>query len=337
MAKITYNICVLIVTYSNRWQFLSQVLKRVGTLENVTDIVVVDNASAYSVAENCRQLADERIKVITNKENLGSAGGYKVGLEYFKQDCAADFVWLLDDDNQPAVDALDQLTGAWSSIPLSDDRKALFSLRPDRKQHVRIAEGKNANRFFSAENSFMGFNLLRIPFNQYYKLRDRFIKGGTFKEKALMPYAPYGGMFFHKRMLDLIGYPEESFFVYADDSEYTYRITKKGGQIWLIPASRIKDVDTSYGINYTRHFWRSVYLDLWSFRTYYQVRNSVYFYDQVNVDNRLVYGLNKWLFLTGQWLISRITAKQANYSKLLKAVEDGLSGRLGMVNPEKYS
>lgn len=152
-----------------------------------------------------------------------------------------------------------------------------------------------------------------------------------------MPYAPYGGMFFHRRMIDLIGYPQENFFVYADDSEYTHRITKKGGQIWLIPASQIADVDTSYGISYARHFWRSVYLDLWSFRTYYQVRNSVYFYDRMNVTNRLVYGINKCLFLAGQWLISRVTAKQANYKKFLKAVEDGLSGRLGMVNPEKYS
>lgn len=337
MAKITYNICVLIVTYGDRWQFLSQVLKRVGTFENVTDIVVIDNASVYSVAERCGLLADERIKVITNKENLGSAGGYKIGLKYFREERAAEFVWLLDDDNQPSADALAELTAAWSSIPGTDDQKALFSLRQDRKQHVMIAQGEDANRFFSAENSFMGFNLFRIPFNQYYKLRDRFVKPGAFKEKALIPYAPYGGMFFHKRMLDLIGYPEERFFVYADDSEYTCRITKKGGKIWLVPSSQITDVDTSYGIRYVRHFWRSVYLDLWSFRTYYQVRNSVYFYDRLNVSNRLVYGINKWLFLTGQWLISRITAKQANYRKFLEAVEDGLAGRLGIVNPEKYS
>lgn len=337
MAKTTYDICVLIVTYSNRWQFLAQVLQRVTAFENVTDIVVVDNASVYSVAENCKLLTDERIKVITNTENLGSAGGYKIGLEYFNLNTSAKFVWLLDDDNQPAEDALEKLTEAWTSIAGPDDRKALFSLRPDRKQHVMIAQGEDAKRFFSVSNSFMGFNLFHVPFNQYYKLRDRFVKHGVFKEKAMMPYAPYGGMFFHKLLVDLIGYPEESFFVYADDSEYTHRITEKGGRIWLIPASQITDVDTSYGIGYTRRFWRSVYLDLWSFRTYYQVRNSVYFYDRVNVTNRMVYGLNKWLFLSGQWLISRITAKQANYSKLLKAVEDGLVGRLGMVNPEKYS
>lgn len=337
MAKTTYNICVLIVTYGNRWQFLEQVLTRVLTFENVKDILVVDNASVYSVAENCGRLADQRINVITNADNLGSAGGYKQGLEHFYHDTSADFVWLLDDDNQPAIAALDELIDSWPSIAGSDDSKALFSLRPDRKQHVKIAGGEDASRFFAIENSFMGFHLFRIPLNQLYKLRDRFIKPGAVKNKAWMPYVPYGGLFLHRRMVSLIGYPEESFFVYADDSEYTYRITKNGGKIWLIPASQVRDVDTSYGTSYKQHFWRSVYLDLWSFRTYYQVRNSVYFHDRVQVTNRTLYDINRWLFLKGQLLISKLSGKEANYTKLLKAVEDGLTGRLGVVNPEKYN
>jgi GT2 family glycosyltransferase len=337
MAKITYNICVLIVTYSNRWQFLEQVLKGVTALENVTDVIVVDNASTYSVAQNCELLQDQRIKVITNTDNLGSAGGYKMGLEYFMKQTEANFVWLLDDDNLPAPDALEKLTEIWPAIPSPDDQKALFSLRPDRKQHVRVAQGEDANRFFLVRNSFMGFNLFRIPVNQYYKLREKFIKPGPVKEKVPMPYAPYGGMFFHKDMVRLIGYPDADFFVYADDSEYTYRMTEKGATIWLIPSSQITDIDKSYGIKYVKHIWRSIYLDLWSFRTYYQVRNSVYFYDRVNVSNTVVYGMNKWLFLKGQWIISKLTAKEENYKKLLTAIQDGLSAKLGMVNPEKYS
>lgn len=337
MAKITYNICVLIVTYSNRWQFLEQVLRRVITLENVTNVVVVDNASAYSVSSSCLELNDERISVITNAENLGSAGGYKAGLRYFVQKTEADFVWLLDDDNQPAQNALQKLLEAWEHIPGVTDRKALFSLRPDRKQHVRIAQGENANRFYLVENSFMGFNLFRVPFNQYYKLRDKFKKAEALKEKTPVPFAPYGGMFFHRKLVDLIGYPDERFFVYADDSEFTYRVTQQGGTIWLISGSKITDIDKSYGISYVRRFWRSIYLDLWSFRTYYQVRNSVYFYHQVTVKNGVIYRINKWLFLTGQWLISRLTSRQENYKKLVRAVDDGVAGRLGIINPEKYS
>lgn len=337
MAKITYNICVLIVTYSNRWQFLEQVLRGVKALENVTDVIVVDNASAYDVAQNCALMQDERIKVITNPENLGSAGGYKQGLEYFINHTSANFVWLLDDDNLPAADALQELTAAWPAVPGDDEQKALFSLRPDRLQHVRVAQGADANRFFLAKDSFMGFNLFRIPLNRYHKFLDKFKAPVGLMDKAPMPYAPYGGMFFHRSMVLLIGYPEESFFVYADDSEYTYRITEKGGQIWLIPSSRITDIDQSYGIKYVRRFWRSIYLDLWSFRTYYQVRNSVCFFSRTNVDRPVIFAMNKWLFLSGQWIISKLTGKQENYRKLLKAIDDGLSGRLGKVAAEKIS
>ncbi|WEK19602.1 MAG: glycosyltransferase [Candidatus Pedobacter colombiensis] len=337
MAKITYNICVLIVTYSNRWQFLEQVLKGVTALENVTDVIIVDNASTYNVAQNCALLLDSRIKVLTHTENLGSSGGYKAGLECFMKETEANFVWLLDDDNLPAPDALEKLTDVWASTQADDDQKALFSLRLDRKQHVQIGQGEDANRFLLVKNSFMGFNLFRVPVNQYYKFRDSFNKQRDFKEKAAMAYAPYGGMFFHKRMVDLIGYPDERFFVYADDSEYTYRMTEKGSTIWLVPASQITDVDKSYGIKYVKHFWRSMYLDLWSFRTYYQVRNSIYFYSRFNVTNHTIYGINKRLFLLKQWLISKLTAKQTNYKKLLGAIQDGLEGKLGMVNPEKYS
>ena len=329
MAKITYNICVLIVTYSNRWQFLEQVLLRVTSLKNVTNIIVVDNASVYSVEQKCAGIQDERIKVITHTENLGSAGGYKAGLEYFTEETQANFVWLLDDDNLPNRDALSLLTNSWASITSPDDQKALISLRLDRQSHVKIAQGENANRFFLVDNSFMGFNFFRIPLNQYYKLRDKFIKREAFKEKALMPYAPYGGMFFHKSVIRLIGYPNEDFFVYADDSEYTYRITLNGGNIWLVPASQIVDIDKSYSINYVKHFWRSVYLDLWSFRTYYLMRNSIYFFAKFNITNRLVYGVNKYLFLFGQWLLSKLTSKQENYKKLLMAVKDGINGNLG--------
>lgn len=337
MAKITYNICVLIVTYSDRWQFLEQVITRVSTFENVTNIVIVDNASTYSVAENCARLGDQRIKVLTNADNLGSAGGYKLGLEYFKLHTDAEFVWLLDDDNQPVAGALQELTDAWAVTTGAEDRKALFSLRPDRKQHVMIAHGADVNRFFAAKNSFMGFHLFRIPVNQYAKLKAKFAKAGSLKKMVQMPYVPYGGLFFHKKMIDLIGYPEEQFFVYADDSEYTCRITKKGGRIWLIPSSKITDVDTSYGISYHRRLWRSVYLDLWGFRTYYQVRNSVYFYDRMNVTSPFLYGINKWMFLTGLWVVSLVSGKRKNYGKFLNAIDDGIAGRLGMVNSEKYS
>lgn len=334
MAKIAYNICVVTVTYGDRWQFLEQVIKAVLTLENVTNLIVIDNASVYNVGDKCSEMGDARIKVIPQQENIGSAGGYKIGLEYFKNNTQADFVWLLDDDNLPNKGALEKLTDEWYSISGEEDKKALFSLRTDRKQHINIARGVDPTRYYLIPNGFMGFNLFRIPLNQFLKIRDKFIQSKPFKRKAIMPYVPYGGLFFHKSMIGNIGYPNERFFLYADDSEYTYRITEGGGTIWLIPASQITDIDRSVGTKYKHRFWRSIFLDLWSFRAYYQVRNSVFFYSRITVRNDIIYNINKWVYLHVQYLISIFTSKQENYKKLLKAINDGLSGKLGVAESE---
>ena len=63
------------------------------------------------------------------------------------------------------------------------------------------------------------------------------------KNWGTVPVAPYGGLFFHKKLIDIIGYPMEDLFLYQDDFEYTYRITKNGGKIYLILNSTVKDLE----------------------------------------------------------------------------------------------
>ena len=36
--------------------------------------------------------------------------------------------------------------------------------------------------------------------------------------------AQYGGLFFNKKLLDVIGYPNEKLYLYCDDYEWTYAI-----------------------------------------------------------------------------------------------------------------
>lgn len=328
MTKITYNVCVLTVTYGNRWAFLEQVLTRVLSFHQVAGVVVVDNHSDYDIGNQLRLLNDSRLTLLRQQENSGSAGGYKRGIEHVMAHPAYDFIWFLDDDNLPHEDALTHLTAAWNNIGLSFDKKALCCLRLDRKNQIQIARGSDPYQYYLVPNNFMGFNIFRVFINQYRKLSDRLTDKKKYSLKAAkLPYVPYGGLFIHKEMTGLIGYPDERFFVYVDDSDYTYRITKNGGEIWLIPESTITDVDTSQGIDYKARPWRSAVLDLWNFRTYYQVRNRMYFYSRNAVTNRFTFALNKWLYLTGQYIISVITKKQAVYKKLKDAIQDGIDGR----------
>jgi GT2 family glycosyltransferase len=336
MANIKYKVCVLTVTYANRWQFLEQVLNRLLPLAQVTQVVVVNNASAYSVNDKVAGLNDNRVVVLNNKENIGSAGGYKQAIEYARQQTDADMVWLLDDDNMPAENALAGLLAKWDEIRGENNKKALYCLREDRLPHVKIARGENPARYYLVPNNFMGFSIFNVLKNRGYKKNDKFGPGVPYQDKAMMPYVPYGGLLMHRSLVEVIGYPDEKFFVYVDDSEYTYRITQSGAVIWLIPACKVIDIDQSQGINYQPKPFHSHLLDLWSFRTYYAIRNRMYFYSKVATRSRLVFKLNKCLYLGYLWIVSKLSYKQKEYNKLVAAVNDGLNGKLGKAAPEKF-
>jgi GT2 family glycosyltransferase len=336
MANIKYKVCVLTVTYANRWQFLGQVLNRLLPLAQVTQVVVVNNASAYNVDDKVAGLNDNRVVVLNNEENIGSAGGYKQAIEYAYQQTGADMVWLLDDDNMPAENALAGLLAKWDEIEGENNKKALYCLREDRLPHVKIARGENPERYYLVPDNFMGFSVFNVLKNRGYKKNDRFGAGVPYQDKAMMPYVPYGGLLMHRSLVEVIGYPDEKFFVYVDDSEYTYRITQSGAVIWLIPTCRVIDIDQSQGINYRSKPFHSHLLDLWSFRTFYAIRNRMYFYSKVAIRSRLVFKLNKSLYLGYLWVVSRLSSKQKEYNKLVAAVNDGLSGKLGKAAPEKF-
>jgi GT2 family glycosyltransferase len=336
MANIKYKVCVLTLTYANRWQFLEQVLNRVLAFEHVIQVVVVNNASLYNVSEEVAIMNDARVTVLNNDENLGSAGGYKQAIDYAVKNCDADFIWLLDDDNVPEPNVLPDLLGIWDEIPGDNNKKALFCLRDDRPIHVKIAKGEDPSRYYLVKNSFMGFSLFNILRNRYYKLSDKGKEQRTYKKYVQMPYVPYGGLLFHHSMVEVIGLPNTDFFVYVDDSEYTYRITQNKGAIWLIPSCRVVDVDKSQGIGYQKKLFHSKLLDQWSFRTYYTVRNWVYFYSGAVIQNNLLFKINKTLYLAQLRIISLLSSKTDQYKKLRSAANDGLNERLGKVNPEKF-
>lgn len=328
-----YKICIVTLTYGNRQHLLKQVLARTLALPQVVKAVVVNNASMQPIAS---LLQDDRVTVLNNTENEGSAGGYHQGIKYAFEHVDCDFVWLLDDDNVPDENALELLLAQWPGIDVPDNKKALFCLRDDRVQHLRIARGEDPYRYYLVNDNFLGFHLFRIFINRYYKWRDRSVKQKDFKTRVKMPYVPYGGLLLHKKLIADIGYPKQDFFLYVDDSEYSYRITQNGGTIWLVPAAKVVDIDKSQGINYKKQFMHAQLLDEWSFRTYYHIRNRMYFYSRVAIKNKVMFGINKVIYLAYLYVISVLSNKTAQYKKLLVAVNDGLNGNLGKANLEKF-
>jgi len=304
--------------------------------QQIKKIIIVDNNSVEESTKRLERLAallKNKLKVIYSAENTGSAGGYKRGLQeaYNCKDC--EFIWLLDDDNKTERDALNILTNTWNKIKEThkEGKIALLSLREDREQYVRAAQGESVEKWFGRENSFLGFHFLDLPSKILKKIKvEKKYNRKEYLGKVSVPYAPYGGLFFHKKLLQEIGWPKEEFFLYGDDHEFTHRVSQRGGKIFLVPNSKIIDIDTSWHLKDKRGQLEA-FLNGDNLRVYYAIRNRVFFEKNNLVTNRFAHNINKLIYLVLFWCLSKLKGKEEKYVLISRAVKDGSKGRLGEI------
>ncbi len=327
------NIFVVTVTYGNRFHLLKKVIDS-ALSEGVAKVIVVDNNSVPESREKLneyeKQLGNKKIEVLYLNENYGSAGGFKRGLEEAYNDSECDFIWLLDDDNQPQKDSLKVLYEVWDNLEdeNKEEKVSLLSYREDRGPYKEAVMTNNPNLVLGRKNSFLGFHIADLPKKVLRRFKRKFgIR--TFKEDKNIKFgkvsvAPYGGMFFHKNLIDSIGYPNEKFYLYADDYEWSYRITKNGGGIYLILDSLVNDIDTSWNISRNNETSVSIIATGSDFRVFYSIRNRVFFETKNLVESNLIYKLNIYFY---HFLI--FIANSKKYSLIKNAIRDGRECELG--------
>jgi GT2 family glycosyltransferase len=340
------KVFVVTVTYGNRFHFLKQVID--SALNNgVYKVIIVDN---FSEPESRNKLMEYekalngKIKVLYLNYNYGSAGGFKRGLKEAKSDPECEFIWLLDDDNKPLDGSLEILMDFWNSLEIEDkeEKVALLSFRFKRQPLAKEAINRDQPELvLGLRNSFLGFHVKELHkkiwryLKRNLKLRNQYMKYDLNKYLnkpfGIVPVAPYGGLFIHKAILDKIGYPNENLYLYEDDHEWTYRITKSGGKIYLILDSKIEDLEMPW---YFRENPRETNFSIIAksdpYRVYYGVRNRVFFEINNLVDNRIIYWSNVFVYLL---LIS--FSSRRNIRLIIKAIKDGYKGKLGNIELTK--
>lgn len=326
------KVCAVIVTYGDRIHLLKQVMDTCYK-EGANNIIVVDNDSEQNSKIELKKYEKEnkdKLKVIYLNENTGSAGGFKRGLQEAYNDSDCEFIWLLDDDNQPQKYSLKVLKDFWNDLNQEDknEKVSLLSYRKDRVAYKEAVMTNNLNLVLGRKNSFLGFHIIDLP-KKVLKVIKRKFGLKTFIENTnvksgKVSVGPYGGMFFHKNLIDSIGYPKEEFYLYADDHEWSYRITKNGGGIYLVLDSLVDDIDTSWNVSKDRKKSFQVIATGSEFRMYYSVRNRVFFESSNLVLNELVYKLNIFIFS----ILVKL-ADKSNQKVFKKAINDGLLNKMG--------
>jgi GT2 family glycosyltransferase len=329
----TTKICVVTVTYGSRGHLLTQVIDALSkSTVRVDSVVIVDNGSNGSF-ENILSLGVCKIDIIKNEINMGSAAGFKHGL-HKASESGCDLVWLLDDDNIPEPCALEKILEKREM--LGNNKMHVFaSQRLGREKYV-----KAANTNFNLEvkkNAFLGFSVTDLP----SRLLRKFLVNSKFAPEHLnkigvkqIGYGIYGGLLLHHHWLEKKLYPDERLYLYMDDTEYTTRLIRNGAHIYLVPDSKIKDIDISWSQKSLKQRTPILDMNVDIKKLYYTIRNSCFLSKERFVDNRVLFLINMVIFMALMFIkgiLSGISFPLMinRYKLIFHAVSDGIKNRLG--------
>ena len=197
--EIEKNVCAVVVTY-NRKEMLKTCIQKLKEQEGADcDILVVDNASTDGTKEYIAPLVDgERVRYQRTVSNIGGAGGFRVGMEIAVLH-GYDYLWIMDDDTYVYKDSLRTLLDA--------DEK----LKGDYGFLSSIADWKDGTP--------CNMNRQRVsiskPISDYVA------------DLVEIKMATFVSFFIKSSIMRKVGLPIKEFFIWADDLEFSRRISKR--------------------------------------------------------------------------------------------------------------
>lgn len=327
------DICSITVTYGRRFHFvqgLIQALRR----EGIQNIVVVNNGCPKNVEEKlveyCR---DEQVILKTLDQNLGAAKGFKEGL-LAALETSASFFWLLDDDNLLEPGILKKVTTYWETYQKIDkpSKTAFFCYREDQFQHKFLQRAGNGLSILPPVNAFLGFHIKKIFELVRHRSSKKKVKQTLFDEVQMIPTdaAFYGGLYIHRKLLEDIKLPNESYYFYADDWEFTNQVIKKGGEIFLLSNCVVKDQSTSANFSKRKNLFYHIIFEFdTDERAYYYARNVSFFEQHHRLVSPWMRMLNKWSVLGILLLFSLFNGQFKRFKIVLSALGDAQKNRMG--------
>lgn len=237
------KVLAVVVTYNRKALLLECIDALLAQDFSDLNILIVDNASTDGTGDAVAPYLDKIIYQNTGA-NLGGAGGFQFGLRFAAEN-GYDYAWIMDDDCIPYPDSLSTLFSATASLG---------------------RYGYVASKVMWTDGSLCNMN---IP-------RDRELKSIDFSAYStdLIPSgaATFVSVLFPVSVIREVGLPIKEFFIWADDLEYTRRISLRF-PCYVIPSSVVlHKCTTNNGSNI------STDEDARISRYKYAYRNEVYLY-----------------------------------------------------------
>ncbi|HRX25149.1 MAG TPA: glycosyltransferase [Chitinophagales bacterium] len=320
------KVIALVVTYADRWSQVKACLNALNKEPLVARVILVDNASTYSIQEPANEQELRKTTVLSMPANTGSAGGFRAGLEYISLHFPDLLVLLLDDDNLLAEGLLEQLLLVHASM-IGDKTGAVFPYRPERPYMRSVMQGKKVYEALPMKNSFYGFHWKKL----WYKLfhingQKRF---GCTGKICSLPFAPYGGMLFRAADLQVTGLPDPAYFVYMDDFDFSYRFIQEGGKLLMISDVTMLEEGENWQEEAKSSSRVPRVLRDQGWRNLINLRNNAYFSRHRLADSTFVFLLNMWTFRSLLFLMALVSGHLKSWKKVEANIRSGLRGELG--------
>ena len=283
------TVAAVVVTY-NRADLLAGMLAGLAAMDRQPDaVIVVDNASTDHTQQVLAAATNPGLHVERMSENLGGAGGFHHGTRV-AHERGHDRIWLMDDDVVPAPDCL--------TVLMAHDEACLMAVREDRSG--ALVE-KAATRFD-----------LRRPWAVKPKTGMVETEYGT---RAAMPElvelhnVAFEGFLVRREVIDRIGLPDPSFFIFYDDVDFALRARRAGWRIWAVrDAVLVRQLDFDQ-----QH-------DLAGWKGYFMYRNLFAVHRRYG-ENALVRA-KPWLVTLAVLLLSPLRGGRSEARNVVRALRD---------------
>lgn len=284
------RVAALVVTY-NRLNLLKECIEALKSQSTRPEAIIVVNNGSTDGTE--AWLASQNDLIIYNQQNVGGAGGFNRGIkEAF--DAGFDWIWVMDDDGYPALNCLEMLIETMAKKP---DVNVWGCIVLDRDDPSNLA-----------------FNCEQVTNNAGE------INWGM---EFIINWAPFfNGVIFSRDIVQKVGYPNPSLFIWGDEVDYFERMKRQGNIVSTTKAIFYHPKDRLYS---TTHRDQYVYDGPLGWKAYCFFRNRAYL-------GRKYYNRTETGSLLNQfrYLYNKLPVKEflGSVPLLLKAHWDGLNYNL---------
>lgn len=209
------------------------------------EIIIVDNGSAEDFLKLKKTYIEDDVIVINSGDNLGFSGGNNVGIKYAIEN-KTDYILLLNNDTIVESDFLNYMVDDCLN---NNDNIVVAN---------KIMYLKEKSKIWYGGGSFSSITSRTIA----YGINEEDI--GKCNLKMKVSFASGCCMLIPVEVIQNIGFMNEEFFLYCEDTDYCQRIQNAGYMIIYEPKSKIYHKVSASTNKIT------------GVQTYYLVRNKLY-------------------------------------------------------------